>query len=123
MADNFNKAIKNEINFWESKEQLYEEKFVCCENECGCVNKCKNKLNSICNCDKSEYDVCPKCMDSIIDASYKEMIEGKAEKEQIELVIELKTLLKSLMNIDLSEVQQLDKEIKILDILSKNQKM
>ncbi len=120
MTDRIDTSIESETNFWDSKEQPYETPFVCCQDDCGCANRCE--LNNTCSCQEREDDVCPNCMDSVISGSYKKMIEGTAGKEQIEYVIELKTLLKSFMPPDSETVKVLDTEIKLLQLLRDNQK-
>lgn len=122
MTENIDILIEDEMNFWDSKEEIYEKQFVCCEADCGCVNQCKNELMQTCNCHEREDDVCPKCMDKVLDSTYKDMTEGTAGKPLIDYVIELKTILKSCMDPDSRISKTLDREIQIFKILRENQK-
>jgi hypothetical protein len=70
----------------------------------------ESKLKS-CNCEGE--DVCPKCMDSVIDDFYKDLVEGRLSKETIREAIEYKILLRNMLSNPKGK-KMIDNEIELL---------
>ena len=129
MSEN-KQVLENEMEFWANKEKNIEEiteqitedcDFKCCEGECN--GNCK-MIEQMTYCD---YEKCNEtygqCLDCEIVDIWKRIIRGESSKEFVDGWISMKTLLVSfLQEQESSAVQNLNKEIKVLEILREHQK-
>ena len=106
MSKQLDTVIENEMSFWAGKS---EDKDDCLQDDC------KEEIPP-CNCE-SRNDVCSKCLDSVLDEQYQEMIKGKAGKNMVDCYIAIKTHLKTCLNPESDFIKILEKEIKALYIL------
>ena len=115
MSEQLDTDIENEINFWAGKTENKEDcKDDCLQNDC-LQDDCTDAITT-CNCE-SRNDVCSKCLDSVLDEQYREMIKGKAGKNVVDFNIAIKTYLKTCLNPESDAVKILDIELKALYIL------
>ena len=110
MSEQIDTVIENEMKFWAGKTENKED----CKNDC-LQDDCKDAIPT-CNCE-SRNDVCSKCLDSVLDEQYQEMIKGKAGKNVVDFNIAIKTYLKTCLNPESDAVKILDIELKALYIL------
>lgn len=75
---------------------------------------------SNCDCKTRENDVCPNCVDSQMDEIYQSMIDGTAGKELIDIQIEIKSYLLSIITTP-EFVKKTSKEIEVLKMLRERQ--
>ena len=105
-------VIENEMNFWAGKSENKENCKDCKEDF---KEDCKEEIPP-CNCE-SRNDVCLKCLVSVLDEQYQEIIKGKAGKNVVDFNIAIKTYLKTCLNPKSDAVKILDIELKALYIL------
>ena len=110
-------VIENEMTFWAGKSENKEDYKEDCKEDFkeDFKEDCKEEIPP-CNCE-SKNDVCPKCLDSVLDEQYQEMIEGKAGKNVVDFNIAIKTYLKTCLYPKSDAVKILDIELKALYIL------
>ena len=117
MSEQIDTVIENEMKFWAGKTENKED----CKNDClqdDCKDDCLQNdcLQDDCNCE-SRNDVCSKCLDSVLDEQYQEMIKGKAGKNVVDFNIAIKTYLKTCLNPKSDAVKILDIELNALYML------
>jgi hypothetical protein len=106
-------VIENDMTFWAGKSENKEDFKEDFKEDCK--EDCKEEIPP-CNCE-SRNDVCSKCLDSVLDEQYQEMIKGKAGKNVVDFCIAIKTYLKTCLNPKSDAVKILDIELKALYML------